>query len=239
MYRVLKYEHWLSFVFAHKDPEFWYMIIDTAIECGFEYKGSVVQNNGQSSFKKRQNPWSVLSGQFILNFRKVRNPQALMRAELGMDINETILQCVEGIIAKYNGATIEQINNELTVRALDLGFLHTLKKIDFDLDKYLNENFVSDNNGIFSLRPNAKFKSHIDVNIRIMFYVKSVITNAEIRGSKYPTFDEIVFEVMPLLRNGKTPDNQTILNVLQEIAEPADINAGTWKLKTAGQKELF
>jgi adenine-specific DNA methylase len=30
MYRVLKYDRWLSFVFAHKDPEFWHLIIETA-----------------------------------------------------------------------------------------------------------------------------------------------------------------------------------------------------------------
>ena len=54
MYRVLKYDRWMSFVFAHKDPEFWHLIMDTAERCGFEYIGAVPQKNGQSSFKKRQ-----------------------------------------------------------------------------------------------------------------------------------------------------------------------------------------
>ena len=40
MYRVLKYDRWMSFVFAHKDPEFWHLIIDTAESCGFEYIGA-------------------------------------------------------------------------------------------------------------------------------------------------------------------------------------------------------
>ncbi|MDR2555932.1 MAG: type I restriction enzyme HsdR N-terminal domain-containing protein, partial [Fibromonadaceae bacterium] len=39
MYRVLKFDRWLSFVFAHKDPEFWHLIIDTCEKCGFEYIG--------------------------------------------------------------------------------------------------------------------------------------------------------------------------------------------------------
>ena len=59
MYRVLKFDRWLSFVFAHKDPEFWHLIIDTAESCGFEYIGAVPQKNGQTSFKKRQNPFTV------------------------------------------------------------------------------------------------------------------------------------------------------------------------------------
>lgn len=51
MYRVLKFDRWLSFVFAHKDPEFWHLIIDTAERCGFEYIGAVPQKNGQTSLK--------------------------------------------------------------------------------------------------------------------------------------------------------------------------------------------
>ena len=47
MYRVLKFDRWMSFVFAHKDPEFWHLIIDTAERCGFEYVGAVPQKNGQ------------------------------------------------------------------------------------------------------------------------------------------------------------------------------------------------
>jgi hypothetical protein len=65
----------LSFVFAHKDPAYWHLIVDAAESVGFEYAGAVKQGNGQSSFKKRQNPFTVLSGQLIINFRKVRNPE--------------------------------------------------------------------------------------------------------------------------------------------------------------------
>lgn len=52
MYRVLKYNRWLSFVFAHKDPEFWHLIIDTAENCGFEYAGAVPQKNGKQVSRK-------------------------------------------------------------------------------------------------------------------------------------------------------------------------------------------
>ncbi|MFM6277669.1 MAG: hypothetical protein ACKN9K_04955, partial [Dolichospermum sp.] len=116
MYRVLKFDRWLSFVFAHKDPEFWHLIIDTAESCGFEYIGAVPQKNGQTSFKKRQNPFTVLSGQLIINFRKVRSPKAIMKANLGMDIAEIVIQTIEGIIAKNDGATLEQINDELIIK---------------------------------------------------------------------------------------------------------------------------
>ncbi|MBE3095130.1 MAG: type I restriction enzyme HsdR N-terminal domain-containing protein, partial [Actinobacteria bacterium] len=133
MYRVLKYDRWLSFVFAHKDPEFWHLIIETAEACGFEYIGAVPQKNGQTSFKKRQNPFTVLSGQLIINFQKVRNPKAVLKAHLGMNIAEIIFQTIEGIIAKNDGASLEQINDELIIKGLELGFLDLLKKEYTDL----------------------------------------------------------------------------------------------------------
>jgi len=144
MYRVLKFDRWLSFVFAHKDPEFWHLIINTAESCGFEYAGAVAQKNGQTSFKKRQNPFTVLSGQLIINFRKVHNPRAIMKANLGMNISEIVMQTVEGIIAKHNGATLEQINDELIIKGLELGFLDLLKKEYSDLTPILLSSFDYD-----------------------------------------------------------------------------------------------
>ena len=34
-----------------------------------------------------------------------------------------------------------------------------------------------------------------------------------------PSFDEIVLDILPLLKNGITPKNQTILSVLEDIGE--------------------
>jgi 16S rRNA G966 N2-methylase RsmD len=61
MYRVLKFDRWMSFVFAHKDPEFWHLIIETAERCGFEYAGAVPQKNGQTSFILKRNYFAILS----------------------------------------------------------------------------------------------------------------------------------------------------------------------------------
>ena len=237
MYRVLKFDCWLSFVFAHKDPEFWHLIIDTAESCGFEYVGAVPQKNGQTSFKKRQNPFTVLSGQLMINFRKVKNPKSIMKANLGIDITEIVIQTIEGIIAKNNGATLEQINDELIIKGLELGFLDLLKKEYSDLTPILLENFdYNDKTEIFALKKNTKFKSHIDVRLRIKYYLISFLRRME-REQKIPHFDEIILAIIPLLKNGMTPENQTVLNVLEDIAEK--IGEDSWRLKTDGQTALF
>lgn len=57
------------------------------------------------------------------------------------------------------------------------------------------------------------------------------------RESKAPHFDEIIFHIMPLLKNGITPEHQTVLSVLEHIAER--VGQDSWKLKREGQKVLF
>jgi hypothetical protein len=233
MYRVLKFDRWLSFVYAHKDPEFWHLIIDTCEKCGFEYVGAVPQKNGQTSFKKRQHPFTVLSGQLIINFRKVKNPRTVLKANLGMDISEIVMQTIEGIIAKDEGATLEQINDELIIKGLELGFLDLLKKEYTDLSPLLLDKFDYDSKtDKYTIKKNTKFQTHIDVRLRIRYYLISYLRRME-RENKIPTFNDIVFSILPLLKNGITPEHQTILNVLEDIGEK--IGEDGWKLKQKGQ----
>lgn len=236
MYRVLKFDRWMSFVFAHKDPEFWHLIIETAEQCGFEYAGAVAQKNGQTSFKKRQNPFTVLSGQLIINFRKVRKPRYILKASLGMDISDIVTQTVEGIIAKNNGASLEQINDELIIKGLELGFLDLLKKQYSDLTPLLLDMFdYDDKTELFTIRKNTQFKSHLDLDLRVRYYLISYLRRMELQR-KTATFDEIVLHIIPLLKNGTTPEAQTILNVLQDIAER--VGDDSWQLKKQSSAQL-
>ena len=237
MYRVLKYDRWMSFVFAHKDPAYWHMIVDAAEKAGFEYAGAVAQNNGQASFKKRQNPFTVLQGQLIINFKKVRNPITLAKYSLGADITNIIIQTVEGIIAKEHGATIDQINTELIIKGLELGFLDVLSEKYQDLTPLLLQFLDYDKaTEKYHIRKDTKFKSNIDVSLRVRYYTYSYLKRMSYQKHD-PTFSEIVLHIMPLLKNGTTPEKQTILNVLEEIAYR--VGEDGWRLKTIGQGNLF
>jgi hypothetical protein len=229
MYRVLKFGCWLSFVFAHKDPEFWHLIIETCERCGLEYKGAVPQKNGQTSFKKRQHPFTVLSGQLVINFRKVKNPKAVLKANLGMDIGEIVVQTIEGVIAKNDGATLEQINDELIIKGLELGFLDLLKKEYTDLAPLLLDRFDYDpQNETYSIKKDAKFQTSVDVRLRVKYYLISFLRRKELEN-KTPSFNEIVLAILPLLKNGVTPEDQTILSILEDVGERAGDDG--WRLK--------
>jgi len=237
MYRTLKFDRWMSFVFAHKDPAYWHMIVEAAEKAGFQYAGAVAQNNGQSSFKKRQNPFTVLHGQLIINFKKVRNPVSLAKFALGADITNIIVQTVEGIIAKEHGATIEQINNELIIKGLELGFLDILSQTYQDITPFLLEFLdFDDETQRYQIRKNQKFRTHIDVKLRVRYYTYSYLKRLSYQNYD-PTFDEIVLHIMPLLKNGVTPENQTVSNVLEELADR--VGEDRWRLKEFGQRSLF
>ncbi|MFZ0680690.1 DNA methyltransferase, partial [Candidatus Binatus sp.] len=86
MFSVLKYDRWMSLVFAHREPAMWDTIIKAAEAAGFEYVNTVAQPlNVIWSMHKKKNPLTVLSGELILNFRKVRNPRTLAITSVGSD----------------------------------------------------------------------------------------------------------------------------------------------------------
>lgn len=234
MYRVLKFNRWLSFVFQHQDPQLWQLLVDAAEEVGFEYVGSVRQDNGKKTFKKIQNPATVLSGQLILHFKKVDNPKTRIKNKVG-DTFELVLNNVEALIARDNGATLEEINSELETRGLELGFLHELGEMFKDLTAFINQNFDYDSSsGKYHIRQGQKFKSQIDIKVRAKYFILSFLRGAERRNEK-STFDDICLEVIPLLKNGITPDKEYIKDILEEVAIP-NKTTGEWKLKTSEPK---
>ena len=236
LYRVLKFDRWMSFVFADKNPAYWHTIVETAEKAGFEYMGAVPQSNNKVSFKKRQNPSTVLSGQLIINFRKARSPRAIMKLDLGDDATDLILETAENVIAEKNGATIEEINSELIIKGIELGFLDLLSKKYDDLSPMLDSYFyLDDETQKYHLPKNKKFKSAIPVELRLRYFLLSYLKRKRLERVD-PDFSEIVQDIMPMLKNGLTPEEQTILNVLRELAR--ELPSGRWRLRDAGQQRM-
>ncbi len=237
MYRVLKFDRWMSFVFAHKDPAYWHLIVETAEKAGFEYMGAVTQSNDKTSFKKQQHPFTVLSGQLIVNFRKAKNPQNIMKIELGADIANIVIETIEGAIAENDGATLEEINDELIIKGLELGFLDILSKQYQDVTPFLTTYFMyDDKTKKFHIPQKKTFKSRLDVRLRVRYFLLSYLRRMAHQGI-FPTFDDIVLNIMPLLKNGITPEEQTILGILEQVAVMT--GDGRWKLAKEQQINLL
>ncbi|MDE2636842.1 MAG: DNA methylase, partial [Chloroflexota bacterium] len=236
LYRVLKFGRWMSFVFYDKNPSYWHTIVETAERAGFEYMGAVPQSTNLPSVKKVQFPSTVLSGQLIINFRKVRSPRAIMKLDLGDDATDLILETAEGVIAENDGATIEAINNELIMKGIELGFLDLLSKKYNDLSPLLDLYFDLDpSTQKYHLPKTKKFKSAIPVELRIRYFLLSYMKRQHQRSID-PDISDIVQAIMPLLKNGITPERQTILNVLSVWARKT--SDGRWRLRDEGQIRL-
>ena len=81
-----------------------------------------------------------------------------------------------------------------------------------------------------------KFSTQIDEKLRIRYYLISYLRRME-SEDRNPHFDEIVLYILPLLKNGSTPEKQTIIGVLKDIAE--HVGKDCWRLKQEGQGKLF
>jgi hypothetical protein len=222
MFKVLKFDRWLSIVFAHKDPAYWDAIVKSAQNTGFEYVNTAVQHSKIQSLHKKKNPLTVLSGELVLNFRKVKNPKTIAITKVGTDVVQLIKQVAQLQIVKNSGASTEDIYNALIPKLLENGLLSQVKKQLDDITPLLREEFYFwELDNLWKIRPNTKIGCFIPLEDRIRFYLLDYLKSME-REGKLATFDEIIFQVMPNLINGQTPATQTILNVLEKIAFSSD-----------------
>ncbi len=147
MREVLKWNGWLSIVFAHKDLAYWNVLIEAAQDAGFEYANTVAQASFQSSRHKRANPLSVLSGELILNLQKKRQPRRIRFDRGNGNENDILVSQVRELVSlKKEGLTTEEIYNQLIPRLLEHGLLNALQKTRLsELEELLQDGFFFDN----------------------------------------------------------------------------------------------
>ncbi|RDU64978.1 hypothetical protein CQA53_06980 [Helicobacter didelphidarum] len=238
MHRVLKFNRWLAFVFQHQDPKLWQTLVDSAENVGFEYVGSVQQDNGQASFKKVQNPTRVLKGQIIIYFKKVDNAKVRAKLAVGMDIMERMFQDIEEIIVENNGASLEEIWNSLVIKSMNHNYLDLIAGKFETFIPAINERFELDIHQKYHLRVNASFTNYaIPLEKRIEYLVKAALGRAK-EAKKGVSFDELVLSIIPLSKNGVQANNKMIKEILQDIAYYEDDKTGEWHLKT-NERTLF
>ena len=144
-----------------------------------------------------------------------------------------MIETIESVIAANDGANLEQINDELIIKGLQFGFLHILSKEYKDLTPLLKAEFdYEPSTKKFYIRKNQKFKTKIPLDLRIKYFLISYLKEKE-SHKEYPSTDDIILDIIPLLKNGITPEKQTIINVLITVAEEYETNK--WRLKQTGQ----
>ncbi|MEX0716251.1 MAG: DNA methyltransferase [Planctomycetaceae bacterium] len=234
MFKILKYDRWMSLVFAHREPAMWDSVVKAAEAAGFEYVNTVAQPlNVIWSMHKKKNPLTVVSGELILNFRKVRNPRTLAITSIGSDAVSIIKDSAELSIVVHEGATTDQIYADLIPKLLENGLLGEVSSTINDLTPLLHEGFQFDKeNKTWHVKPGRKLGCHIPLDHRIRFYVVDFLNHAA-RLGKRATIDDIAFHVLPKLKNGHQPRKQRIVEELRKVAVP--IEKKYWVLRTEQQ----
>ena len=123
------------------------------------------------------------------------------------------------MIAENEGATIEEINSELIIKGIELGFLDLLSRKYDDLSPLLEAYFDLDDETQSIICRRTRSSKAPSLSICGFDIFCCPISSASIKNGIDPEFSDIVQSIMPLLKNGITPKHQTILNVLQVWAE--------------------
>jgi len=223
MFRVLKYDRWMSLVFHHREPAMWDAVVKAAEAAGFEYVNTVPQPlNVIWSMHKKKNFLTVVSGELILNFRKVRNPRTLAIASVGSDAVSLIKDSAELSIVQANGATTDQVYADVIPKLLENGLLGEVSSKIGDITPILLQEFDYDaEEKTWHVKPGRKLGCHIPLEHRIRFYVTDFLNHAA-RLGKPATIDDIVLNVLPKLKNGIQPTKQLIVDEIRKIASPVE-----------------
>jgi len=237
MSRVLKDGKFLTVVFQDKNLKYWSMIIDDAQKNNFRLVNTVVQEPpSYKTFHKGTNPLSVMASQLILNFKKEKSfrPKNLNSADAS-EVEKIILSCAEDTIIKFIGeATLDNIYACVVSELSTNGLLHIASKHkDYkDLTPLLDEKFILNYDGTYTLKPKAKsFNLAIPKSDRIKLFLYSVL-----KREKDVEFDRLVSEVMINITDEVEVSGLEITEVLENIAERSK---NRWRLKTFGERDLF
>lgn len=225
MYRVLKFNRWLVFVFQHQDVRLWQTLRISAQNAGFEHICTLRQNNGQTTFKQRQFTATMVSGQLLVYFRKARRAGAEVISVLN---EKSLVQTAKEYIIENDGASFAEINDLLVTKAMNEGFLDEYLEVS-DLKDFVLQHFDYDEESKKYHCSEAQEPS-IPLDKKTRYFLINYFNKCK-KENRPALFSDICFEVIPKLINGVTPDDRYIKEILQEIAVIVDNKTGEWKLR--------
>ena len=225
MYRVLKFNRWLVFVFQHQDVRLWQTLRESARNAGFEHIYTIRQSNGQSTIKQRQFTATMVSGQLLMYFRKVKKAGAGLIKPLN---EKSLVQAAKEYIIENDGASFAEINDLLVTKAMNEGFLDEYLELN-DIKAFVLQHFDYDEDSKKYHCIKAQ-EQGIPLDKKTKYFLVNYFNKCK-KENRPALFSDICFEIIPKLINGVTPDDRYIKEILQEIAVIVDNKTGEWKLR--------
>lgn len=234
MYEVLKPRGWMSLVFAHRDVTYWDALVDACVSAGFDYRNTVVQPVGVVwSMHKKKNPLRVLSGELVLNFRKIKVRRSRRSHNDPAPLN-TVRSVAERVIVERIGATTEELHHAVIPALLETGGLAAFGRDHGDLTPVLEECFQFD-------KPSGKWhisKAPIVAVLPAMNRLRYYAARKLAECDEFTCGVADVRTAVEAAMNGEGFSDDELREALESVAfSPDDTN---WRLrKVSGQREFL
>lgn len=242
IHQVLKTGKYMTVTFHSREIKYWNALMYAIQVAGFRYVSSVYQTPQReyTNWLYRQNPGSM-SGDIYITFLKPPFKQPVEEVEVDVDriIQNLILPETREILLLHGGqATYNQLVRGVTLRLINEGLMHKPEIRDLDYVKLFDYYFKRIGKiDIWGLKDTERFSliDFIPLHKRIEWIIYSVFNQ---KGKKILINDALA-AIFTTLRNAKTPENEEILDVLRELAEPKSQNGQPyWEIRESIQVTL-
>lgn len=232
VFRVVRPGGYMSVTFHSREIKYWNSLVYAIQQAGFEYVDAVYQvpRKEYTNWINRRKP-GTMSGDIYITFYR---PEAKDRASPDFrairTAREAIVEEAREIILAHDGeATFDQLVRGVTLRLIEEDVMHSEQVRDFDYERIFDEHFERvgrDKTWTLTEWEDVDETDYVPLQRRIRWLVESVYAD---EGSSAP-LDEILSRTFATLKDSRTPENEEILEVLQQVARPVERDGETvWK----------
>ena len=232
IYRVLKSNKYMTVTFHSREIKYWNALMYGIQIAGFKYVTAIYQipQREYTNWLMARDP-GTMNGDIYITFYKpmIKYSSELEEVNLPSIVQNIILPEARQIILLHNGqATLNQLVRGITLSLISKGVMHNPKVRDINYEKIFNEYFERlGRSKVWRIKESQRpsLFDYIPLDRRIEWIIYSVfnekcrVEKVKIRDVKV-TASDILSAIFTTLGNAKTPENQEILDILKNIAEP-------------------
>jgi 16S rRNA G966 N2-methylase RsmD len=217
MFRVLKNNGTVTVTFHNREIRVWNALVAAAFEAGFVYENDNYVLPPWVSAKSLLAKSGSMTGDIYINFRKP--PKVELQGEFTFEeAKRVVTEEVKMIIQSRNGqATTDQLSRGIYSQLIKRNLFNKLPSTDVrELLWSLPIREVMPNVWSLPKREAESMLAYIPLHKRIEFIVDGVLERNHKHGLE---LDDFLVPIFTQLKNGLTPDNKEILEVLRQRAE--------------------
>jgi DNA modification methylase len=217
MHRVLRSNGTVTVTFHNREIRVWNALVAAAFDAGFVYENDNYVLPAVKSSKSQLASSGSMTGDIYINFRKPA--KAPRHRELNFDeVNEIITGEAKLIIQSRNGqATTDQLARGIYSHLIKENLFNKLPSTD--IRKVLATlPIVATMPNVWSLQKTEPqtMLAYIPLTRRVEFIIDSVLESKSKHGYG---LDDFLIPIFTQLKNGLTPENKEIMDVLKQRAK--------------------